>query len=134
MLPHLVIGTAALIAALKRKANPFVGLGGALFLGVVGFIWTHDFIETMQCRAAAEENQGEWVKGIVSGVRHTYSRSGTGTLHFVIDSREFTSWSSGINNDCGFIESIGKVGGVREGNMASVLLHQGKVIKFTSTP
>ena len=134
MLPHLVIGIWALVAALRKKANPFVGVGGAVFVGVVGFVWTHDFIESLQCRSAAAENNGEWLEGVVSAVRHTYARSGTGTLHFVIANRELTSWSSGINNDCGFIESIGKVGGVREGHMASVLLYQGKVIKFTSAP
>ena len=134
VLPHFVGGTAAFIAAFHRKANPMVGLVGLVFVGFVGFLWTHDAIETFECRAAAAANQGELVEGVVASVKHTYARSGAGTLHFTVGNRSLSTWSLGANNDCGFIEPIGKVGGVKEGQTASVLLYQGKVIKFTSTP
>jgi hypothetical protein len=133
VMPHLIGGSAALVAALKRKANPLVGVVGIVFVGAVGFALSNDTMESFSCRAAEVANRGEWVTGTIGSVRHTYSRGGDGTLHFTIGDRELSSRSSGINNDCGFIASFGKAGQPREGEMASALLHQGKVIKFTST-
>jgi hypothetical protein len=134
LLPHFLVGAWAFAASVLRKASPFVGVGGLVFVGAAGFLWAHGTIETYQCRAAARNGSGEWVTGVVSSVKYTYSKSGSGTLHFTVGGWELWSRSQGANNDCGFIEPLGKVGGVREGQSASVLLYDGKVIKFTSAP
>lgn len=132
LLPHSCFGLGASWAAWNRKTNALTGFAGIFFIGMVAFVLTHDVIQTLQCRAAAQDNQGEWITGRVGKVTRTYARNGAMTLHFSIDGRPIHSAGFGTANECGFVESFGKAVNVKEGQEASVLLHEGKVIKFTS--
>jgi hypothetical protein len=132
MAPFMVAGATVLAAAILRKARPVAGLVGILFLGTGSFVLTSDAMASLQCRAAASSNEGEWVTGTVSSVKHTFRRSGDSTLHFSVGQRELTSRSAGINNDCGFIESFGKVARLKEGQQVSVLIYQGHAVRVVA--
>jgi hypothetical protein len=130
-LPHLIVGVGALVAAVKGKVNPFIALGGLVFVGVVGYVWISDAVLSVQCRQSAIKNDGTKVSGEVAGVVYSVSRGGQRSVRFSVGDHLVTSWTSGLNNDCGFIESVGRVYRPENGQKVDVLLYQGQLTRLT---
>ncbi len=129
-LPHLLIGASGIFAFIKGKAKPFVGLMGVAFVAIVSYVWISDATDAVRCYRAAASSEGTPVQGYVSNVERSFSRSGEGSVHFMVGDVRVSTRTSGLNHDCGFLESLGRSYHPKTGQSVEVLLFQHQPIKL----
>jgi hypothetical protein len=129
-LPHLLVGIGAILAVVKGKAKPIVGVVGVGFTAIAVYLCLSDAIATVQCYHAAAKSEGTLVQGYVSNVEHLSRRGGTRSVRFMVGSARVSTLTSGVADDCGFIDSLGRSYQPKSGQSVEVLLLGDKPIKL----
>jgi hypothetical protein len=132
-LPHLLIGAGFLVASFMRKVRWYFGIAGSVFVVTVALVLINDASLAIQCHRAARDGEGTVVSGIVSSIERTYSRSGQATVSFVVGAERVSTRVSGINQDCGFLQSVGRTFRPTEGQALELLLFNGHIVRLRVT-
>ena len=127
--PHLLIGVAALVMSVKKGKSPVLAVMALVFVAFISYVWISDATETVQCYQAAAGNTGTTVKGKVTDVKQLFSRSGEGWVRFSVDGTSVVTRTAGLNHDCGFIESLGRLYRPKPGQNIEILLYRERPVR-----
>jgi hypothetical protein len=145
VLPHLILGTGALIAGLSghtflRGLSGVSGrivhvLIGAIFAGAALYSLLNGIYATHICRNAVREGAFTTIKGTVELTRR-FAKSGYAYAEFKIGESSFRTNEVGLTCDCGFLTPIGKLVSIKSGMLAEAKIANGHIVELDiqSTP
>ena len=135
--PHLDFGSALLLATLRKKVwlrgmSGTVGLvvqfmAGALFFGVATKSIASDVQQASACRTAAATRQATALEGPVV-VSERCTKPGYSYIRFSVEGHTLRTETVGLSGDCGFLQPLGKIARINEGEKVKVLALGEKVV------
>jgi hypothetical protein len=143
VVPHLLMGGAALYATASRKQwfrglKGGIGLAvqgvlGAAFFGVAAYSVANNTVQTISCRAASGSMELQRTTGPVHIVQDFY-KPGYGYVRFTVGDQLFVTATAGLGNDCGYLKPLGSAILKLEGTTVHVEYRGSAVLSLSTDP